>query len=103
MVVHPHCPCTRASLAELSSILNAQPRRASAYVLFVRPPGVGPGWERTDLWRQAAAIRGVRPIHDDWGGEAARFGAATSGQTMLYDREGVLRFSGGITAARGFL
>jgi hypothetical protein len=107
MVVHPHCPCTRASLAQLSAILdsapmNPQPDRATAYVVFVRPPGVARGWEQTDLWRQAAAIRGVKPIADDLGREAALFGATTSGQTMLYDRDGVLRFSGGVTAARGF-
>jgi hypothetical protein len=102
MALHPHCPCSRASLAELASILNAQEGRTTAYVLFVRPPGVAPGWEQTDLWRQAAAIRGVHTVFDDLGRESARFGAATSGQTMLYDRDGVLRFSGGVTAARGF-
>ena len=34
------------------------------------------------------------------GREAARFGAATSGQTFLYDARGGLLFSGGITGAR---
>ena len=37
----------------------------------------------------------------DRGAEANLFGAATSGQTMVYDPGGRLRFSGGITAARG--
>jgi hypothetical protein len=41
-------------------------------------------------------------IHFDQGGrEAGLFGAATSGQTDLYDAHGTLKFSGGITAARG--
>ena len=37
----------------------------------------------------------------DDGREARLFGAATSGQTMVYGRNGHLLFSGGITAARG--
>jgi hypothetical protein len=38
---------------------------------------------------------------DEDGAEAARFGAATSGQVLVYGRDGALVFSGGITAARG--
>ena len=101
MVVHPHCPCSRASLGELLGLMTFAAGKVKAYVLFVRPPGVARGWERTDLWRQAAAIPEVTVIRDDLGREAVRFGAATSGQTMLYDRDGALEFSGGITAARG--
>jgi hypothetical protein len=102
MAVHPHCPCTRASLAELLSIMGDQKTRIKAYVLFVRPPGVTPGWEHTDLWRSVAAIPSLTPVSDDLGREAKRFGAVTSGQTLLYDLSGKLQFSGGITAARGF-
>jgi len=101
MVVHPHCPCSRASMSELSALMTTATGQVKAYVLFVRPPGVPRGWEITDLWRQAATIPAVTVISDDGGHEAARFGAATSGQTMLYDRRGALEFSGGITAARG--
>lgn len=101
MMVHPHCPCSRASLSELLALMTMAAGKVKADVLFVRPPGVARGWERTDLWRQAAAIPAVTVISDDGGREAARFGAATSGQTMLYDRRGALEFSGGITAARG--
>jgi hypothetical protein len=38
---------------------------------------------------------------DPDGDEAGRFGAATSGHALLYDRAGRLVFSGGITAGRG--
>lgn len=101
MVVHPHCACSRASLAQLAGLMNAAAGKLQAYVLFVRPPGVAPGWERTDLWQQAVAIAGATVVFDDGGRLATRFGAQTSGQTMLYDRAGGLEFSGGITAARG--
>ena len=40
-------------------------------------------------------------LRDDDGAEARRFGAETSGQTLLYDARGALAFSGGITGARG--
>ncbi len=40
-------------------------------------------------------------LRDDDGAEAKRFGAETSGQTLLYDERGTLAFSGGITGSRG--
>ena len=40
-------------------------------------------------------------VVDDNGVEARRFHAVTSGQTALYDIEGRLLFSGGITGSRG--
>jgi len=58
-------------------------------------------WEQTDLWRRAASIPGVSLTRDDDGVEAQRFDAATSGQTVVYDGDDRLLFSGGITAARG--
>ncbi|SRR5579883_595524 len=108
VALHPQCSCSRATLAELAAIVKQRPgvnqrsETMRAYALFVRPPGVAGGWERAELWRRAAQIPGITLVADDRGREAIRFGAATSGQTLLYDRAGVLRFSGGITAARGF-
>jgi len=101
MLVHPHCPCTRASIGELSRLMTQAQGRVKAYVLFVKPPNFSDEWVQTDLLASAAAIPGVRVVRDDEGVEAARFHAATSGQTMLYDAEGKLLFSGGITSARG--
>jgi hypothetical protein len=60
-----------------------------------------PDWERTDLWRQAAAIPGATVTRDDDGHEAALFRAETSGQTFLYASDGDLLFTGGTTGARG--
>lgn len=101
MLAHPHCPCTRASLGELASLMAVAGTRASAHVLFLAPEDTVEGWEQTELWRTATAIPGVA-VHADRGGrEAARFGAATSGQTLVYDSAGRLRFRGGITDARG--
>lgn len=101
VLAHPHCPCTRASIGELASIMAHCQGRLTAYVLFLKPAGFSGDWEKTDLWQSAANIPGVTVIPDDDGSEARRFRAATSGQTVLYDSEGRLLFSGGITGSRG--
>src|SRR6266480_1324584 len=101
ILAHPHCPCTRATIGELASIMAHSQGRLTAYVLFVKPAGFSEEWEKSDLWQSAASIPGVTALIDDEGAEANRFHAATSGQTLLYDAGGRLRFSGGITGARG--
>jgi hypothetical protein len=101
MLAHPRCPCTRASVAELAQLMARVGDRVTAYVLFVRPEGVTDGWERTDLWQSAANIPGVSVVADVAGREAALFGAKTSGQAIVYQRDGSLLFRGGITPARG--
>lgn len=100
MLVHPQCTCSRASLAELAELLARARPRPKTFVLFLKPAGFADGWEQTDLWRTAHALPDVTVIRDEAGAQTARFGAATSGQTFLYDARGALQFSGGITAAR---
>jgi hypothetical protein len=101
ILAHPRCPCTRASLEELAILLARSPRRVAVQIHFYRPQEAAAGWERTDLWRTAAAIPGVQVRCDVAGKQARRFGALTSGHSLLYDGEGRLRFSGGITGGRG--
>jgi hypothetical protein len=101
MLAHPHCPCTRASIGELASLMAHAQGRVTGYVFFLKPAGFSEDWEKTDLWQSAASIPGVSAVIDDGGTEARRFGAATSGQTILYDARGRLLFSGGITGSRG--
>jgi hypothetical protein len=100
MAVHPQCPCSRASIGELSALMARTGGRLHAWVIFVRPPGFGDNWVKSDLWQSASAIPGVTSLVDD-GREARLFGATTSGQTMVYDGGGRLLFTGGVTAARG--
>jgi hypothetical protein len=100
LLAHPQCSCTPASLAELAEVLARASRRPSTYILFLKPEGFANGWEQTGLWKTAASIPGVTLVRDDEGREAQRFGSATSGQTLLYDGDGTLRFNGGITGSR---
>jgi hypothetical protein len=101
MFAHPHCPCTRASIGELAQIMAHALGKVNAYVLFVKPRNAGPDWDDTDLRASAAAIPGITVVTDENGKEAARFGAETSGHTLVFDSNGALLFTGGITASRG--
>jgi hypothetical protein len=101
MFLHPQCACSRASVAELARLMAHAQGRARVYAFVSRPGETTPGSERTDLWQSAAEIPGVEVLSDDNDAQSAAFGAAVSGQTLLYDPEGRLIFSGGITAARG--
>lgn len=98
---HPRCPCTTATIEELNQVMARVHGRVRAYVMFYQPSGVGAEWKNTGLRRKAADIPGIEVVSDIDGAEASRFGAETSGHTLLYDRNGHLLFSGGITASRG--
>ena len=101
MLAHARCPCARASVAELAQLMPRVQGKVYAYVLFLMPEPTGADWENTDLRRSAAAIPGVKVLSDTDGVEARRFGAETSGHTLLFAPEGRLLFSGGITESRG--
>jgi hypothetical protein len=101
VVLHPRCPCSRATLSELATIVTRCQDRLSVRVLFVLPAGLADSWTKTDLWRTAQEIPGVVAMIDRNGLEAGRFGALTSGQAVLYDQNGHLAFHGGLTGARG--
>jgi hypothetical protein len=101
ILMHPHCPCSRATVDELSKLLTHCQGKLTATVVMIQPTGTPDGWDRTDLWSSAAAIPGVTLLSDPGGVETRRFGAATSGQALLYSADGQLLFSGGITESRG--
>jgi hypothetical protein len=90
--VHAECPCSRASLTELGHLL--QRKAIPTTVVFAEPR------DDSDLHRQAERM-GVTLFDDHDGSESRRFGAETSGATLLYDRAGTLAFAGGLTASRG--
>jgi hypothetical protein len=103
MFAHPHCPCTEASLGELELLMATNQGRVNAQVVFIQPPGTTEEWVKSDLWRKAVAIPGVKVSSDPGGIETQRFHAETSGHTVLYDTTGRRLFTGGITIARGHM
>jgi hypothetical protein len=101
MLAHPRCVCTRASVGELAELMVRAHQPPKAYVVFIKPAGTSGDWDDTDLWHTAEKIPGVTVLRDDEGLEVQRFGAETSGSTLLYDQNGHLIFSGGTTGSRG--
>jgi len=99
LFAHPHCPCTRASLGELAVLMAHCQKKVTAYVVFIQPNEAD--WVQTDLWRSAQAIPGVVVRADAGRQETLRFHILTSGHALLYDEQGKLLFSGGITDGRG--
>lgn len=98
---HPECPCTRATLDELEWLVSRCRTRLAVHVLFVPTGLAGKELAELPLVRRAESLAGVQVRPDPEAAEARRFGAATSGQVLLYDPGGQLLFRGGLTPARG--
>jgi hypothetical protein len=104
MTMHPHCPCTRASVTELNNLMALlRGSNVKGYVLAVKPRDFPEAWIKTESYRSAERIPGVEVLVDEDGLEAGGFGAQTSGEVLLYDEHGRLQFAGGITPDRGHL
>ena len=101
LFAHPMCPCTRASLRELTQIISNIRNPADFCVVFARPEGTDSGWSHGLSWNVAAGIPGVRVVEDFACAEVRRFSVVTSGHVLAFDARGSLRFSGGITGSRG--
>src|SRR5262249_29676633 len=97
---HPKCPCTRASLGELATVLSGFAQPVDGFALFYKPRSVPDDWARTESRRRAEAIKGLHVAEDD-GALARRFGARTSGHVVIYGPDGRLRFRGGLVGSRG--
>jgi hypothetical protein len=101
MFAHPRCPCTLASVEELSRLVAHCEGKLRGSILLWKPNGSAADWEKTSLAENAARIPGMTVLPDLEGVEARRFGAETSGDVMLFDAKGHLLFHGGITGSRG--
>jgi hypothetical protein len=101
MLLHPKCPCSRASVQELEKMMTNLQGRVRVYALFVRPEGFSSKDLKSALWRHAEKIPGVTAVADDARAEVRLFGASLSGETFLYGANGNLVFHGGLTAGRG--
>jgi hypothetical protein len=99
MLLHPKCPCSRATLAELARLLGDAGDRIEAFV-FVADLHDGDDPRTGGLWARAAAIPGVHVALDTDGLVARTLGAHTSGQVVAYAPDGRWVFSGGLTSSR---
>ncbi len=103
MFVHPRCPCSRASIGELELLAAQAQGDVQIAVAFFQPDSAAVEWTESATVKKARAIPGVRIISDTEGKLAQRFGAETSGFTVLYAANGDLLFQGGITGSRGHM
>lgn len=100
MFVHPQCPCTRATLGELAR-LQHDLRGFDTQFYFFAPADEPAHWAETDLWKHASSLSN-HPIRIDREGTLAKqLGAHTSGHCVLVAPGGQIRYSGGLTSARG--
>jgi hypothetical protein len=72
-----------------------------AHIVLSTPPDPDDSWRTTPTWTAAARLPRTRVWSDPNGLEAQQFGAATSGQVLLYDAAGRRRWQGGLTSGRG--
>jgi hypothetical protein len=100
MLLHPKCPCSRASLQQVTT-LTTNDNSLQCIFLVYSPTRFPTGWEKTDIWNLAAEVPGAQLVSDVDGAEARKFGGVTSGHTYIFDRNGNLKYAGGLTEGRG--
>lgn len=105
LVVHPMCPCTKATVLELERLLTKVETRPALRALVYSPEGHSEEqreeWHNSSVYKSLARIPDLQVVKDPEGELAALHGASVSGHALLFEPSGRLRFSGGITAMRG--
>jgi hypothetical protein len=103
--IHPRCPCTRASVAEIERLLaghSLTERQLPAVVVVATIPSQAPmEWRDTNTLQRAMHLPNATLFWDYGGEESKLFGAIASGTVMLHRQDGTRTFAGGVTAARG--
>jgi hypothetical protein len=102
VALHPECPCSRATLSQIDSILVQSGGAVDAVVIFSDSVTDTPA-KNSPLYQQAVAMPRVRIVCDDTGGLLRSFAFRTSGEARLYHPDGTLAFCGGITPSRGHM
>ncbi|HYG75178.1 MAG TPA: hypothetical protein VEK08_09275 [Planctomycetota bacterium] len=101
LALHPKCPCSAATLDELTHVISQAPNGLDVVIFFYKPKDQEDNWVDTRLWREAATLPGVQRVIDVDGLAAEQLGAPTSGDAVLYGPTGTLLFHGGLTSSRG--
>jgi hypothetical protein len=99
--LHPRCPCSVATIEELSAILARGGQHVFVHAIMVAPKHLSEAWRDTDTSRAITALSAVALFLDSGGTEARRFRIETSGHVVVYNSRGHLTFSGGITSGPG--
>jgi hypothetical protein len=99
--LHPYCPCSKATLDMLDSLLR-DASIAVSIVVYLDVPDETP-WDAVSatVRQRVSAWRDVTVVPDPGARVAKHFGASASGTVLLYSTAGRLRFAGGVTPGRG--
>jgi hypothetical protein len=98
--LHPQCPCSLASVGELTDIINRCGEQVATQAVVLDTPLLE-SRGRSEIHQALARLPRITIRKDRGGIESRRFNVTTSGHVLLYEVDGRLVFSGGITAARG--
>jgi hypothetical protein len=101
LALHPKCPCSRASVAELERLAAQCGADFDITVLVTAPLDAGDDWVEAPLVREARERLHATIVHDANGALAGELGMRTSGAVVLLDSQGQSHFFGGITSSRG--
>lgn len=101
LFLHSKCPCSRATLAELSRIAARTAHPVAYHVHFITPDPEDRDWGNSSLFAQASRLPNVTISADPHGEAARHYGARTSGQVVAYRPDGSLAYQGGVTGSRG--
>ncbi len=95
--IHPLCQCSQATINELERVQAQMREPVTTYLVMRGTDDV----KDSSNYRAAQRLTRTDIVIDNGGDIARAFGVETSGQVLLYSREGVRLFAGGITGARG--
>jgi hypothetical protein len=103
LFLHPRCPCSRATVHELTRVIDPLPDadRPQLTIVATLPSETTPDWQESDTVRNALKLPHSSVVWDTDGVLANKFGATTSGTVQLYQPDGQLLYAGGITPSRG--
>lgn len=97
---HPECPCTGATLENVDRLAAENGDRLEVRIVIVPISDSAAGGSGRNVARARELTR-AEIVRDDSGSIARSFGVATSGDALLFDPSGRLRFRGGLTDGRG--
>ena len=103
LFLHPKCPCSRATVAELERLPVLVPVDAlpNVCVVAAAPRSSGDRWWSNQFLERVERLPNARLVRDAGGVETALFGARISGTVLLFDANGNRLYAGGVTMSRG--
>lgn len=101
VLAHPRCPCTQATLHELQRLIPRLDGKVALHAYFAIPAGKTDDFAEGANLRLAQSLPGMKITLIPAAEIVGKLGGGTSGQVIVFDHGGRLKFQGGITAGRG--